>query len=143
MLRRAFSHGTGVSGSRYVVPAECVETKSAGDPEIPPERNGNLYNFDFTLSHDGGLAPMIDQRASALLNELKTAYQLQAMQRTTQASEPVITDQEREAANLVVESVGGVGRGGRGGRGGGGRGRDGRGGDGRRGLTLDPRSPRK
>ncbi len=86
----------------------------------------NLYNFDFTLSHEGDLAPLIAQRASALLNELKTADQLQAVQRTTQASEPVVTDQEREAANLVVESVGGAGPGGRGGG-------DGRGGDGQAG----------
>ncbi len=57
-------------------------------------------------------APLIDQRASALLNEVKAAYQLQAMQRGVPAPEPVMTAQEREAANLVVESVGGAGRGG-------------------------------
>jgi hypothetical protein len=68
-------------------------------------------------------APLIDQRASALLNEVKAAYQLQAMQRGVPAPEPVLTAQEREAANLVVESVGG-GRGG-GGRGGAGGGRGG------------------
>jgi hypothetical protein len=49
---------------------------------------------------------------------VKAAYQLQAMQRGAPAPEPVMTAQEREAANLVVESVGGGGRGG-GGRGGG------------------------
>jgi aminopeptidase YwaD len=66
--------------------------------------------------------PLIDQRASGLLNEVKAAYQLQAMQRGVSAPEPVMTTQEREAANLVVESVGGGGRGGGGaggGRGGG------------------------
>ena len=57
-------------------------------------------------------APLIDQRASALLNEVKAAYQLQAMQRGVPAPEPVMTAEEREAANLVVESVGGAGRGG-------------------------------
>jgi aminopeptidase YwaD len=67
-------------------------------------------------------APLIDQRASALFNEVKAAYQLQAMQRGVQAPELVMTAQEREAANLVVESVGGGGRGGGGGRAGGGRG---------------------
>jgi hypothetical protein len=61
--------------------------------------------------------PLIDQRASSLLNEAKATYQLQAAQRGTPAPEPVMTEQEREAANLIVESVGG-GRGG-GGRGGG------------------------
>src|SRR5277367_2147485 len=63
-------------------------------------------------------APLIDQRASALLNEVKAAYQLQAMQRGAAASEPAMTSQEREAASLVVESAGGAGRGGAGGRGG-------------------------
>jgi len=70
--------------------------------------------------------PMIDQRASMLLNEAKTVYQLQASQRGVPASEPVITAEEREAASLVVESVGGAGRapgGTGGGRGGGGGGR--------------------
>jgi aminopeptidase YwaD len=43
------------------------------------------------------------------------------MQRSVPAPELVMTAQEREAANLVVESVGG-GRGAAGGRGGGGRG---------------------
>lgn len=67
-------------------------------------------------------APLIDQRASALLNEVKAAYQLQAAQRGVPAAEPAMTAEEREAANLVVESVGG-GRGGfGGGRGGGARG---------------------
>jgi hypothetical protein len=63
--------------------------------------------------------PLIDQRASGLLTEVKAAYQLQAAQRGVPAAEPMMTAQEREAANLVVESVGG-GRGGRGGGGGGG-----------------------
>ncbi len=67
-------------------------------------------------------APLIDQRASTLLNEVKVAYQLQASQRGVQAPEPVMTAEEREAANLVVESVPGAGRGGRGGGGGGGGG---------------------
>jgi hypothetical protein len=75
---------------------------------------------------------MIDQRASTLLNEVKAAYQLQAAQRNVPAPEPVMTAEEREAANLVVESVGGAGRGGRGGGGGGGGG-GGRGGNGGRG----------
>jgi aminopeptidase YwaD len=62
--------------------------------------------------------PMIDQRVADLLNEVKVAYQLQAAERGVRASEPAMTDQEREAANLIVESVGGAGRGGRGGGGG-------------------------
>jgi hypothetical protein len=68
------------------------------------------------------LLPMIDQRASLLLHEAKTIYQLQASQRGVPASEPVMTAEEREAANLVVESLGRPGGAG-GGRGGGGGGR--------------------
>ncbi|HEX3744021.1 MAG TPA: M28 family peptidase [Bryobacteraceae bacterium] len=66
-------------------------------------------------------APLLDQRAAELLNEAKTAYQLQAMQRGVPAAEPAMTAEEREASDLVVESAG---RGGGGGRGGG-RGRGG------------------
>jgi len=68
--------------------------------------------------------PLIDQRASALLNEVRAAYQLQAMQRGTQAAEPAMTAEEKEAANLIVQSVGGAG-GGRGGGAGAGGGRGG------------------
>ena len=76
--------------------------------------------------------PLIDQRANALLNEAKAAYQLQAMQRQVAAAEPTMTPEEREAANLLVAQVPaaeGAGRGGRGGGGGGGGG-GGRGGRG-------------
>lgn len=47
--------------------------------------------------------PLINQRATVLLNEVNAAYQLQALQRGTSATEPVVTAQEVEAANLVVE----------------------------------------
>ena len=70
--------------------------------------------------------PLIDQRASALLNEVRAAYQLQAMQRGTQTAEPTMTAEEKEAANLIVQSVGGAGAGG--GRGGGAGAGGGRGG---------------
>jgi hypothetical protein len=80
-------------------------------------------NVDNGKQKTAAFAPLIDQRASALLNEVKAAYQLQAMQRGVPAAEPVMTAEEREAGNLVVESVAGGGRGGGGGRGaGGGRG---------------------
>jgi hypothetical protein len=80
-------------------------------------------NVDSGKQKTAAFAPLIDQRAEVLLNEVKAAYQLQAMQRGVPAPEPVLTTQEREAANLVVESVGGGGRGGGGGGGaGGGRG---------------------
>jgi hypothetical protein len=62
--------------------------------------------------------PLIDQRAAALLNEVKAAYQLNAMQRSVVAAEPTMTAEEKEAANLVVEQVATAGRGGGGGRGG-------------------------
>src|SRR4029079_13842442 len=63
--------------------------------------------------------PLVDQRAAALLNEVKAAYQLQAAQRSVAGAEPIVTAEEREAANLIVEQVGGAG-GGRGAGGGGG-----------------------
>jgi len=62
--------------------------------------------------------PLVDQRAGALLNEVKAAFQLQAAQRAFPATEPAMTPEEREAANLIVEQV--TGAGGRGGRAGGG-----------------------
>jgi hypothetical protein len=69
--------------------------------------------------------PLIDQRALALLNEVKAAYQLEASQRGVPAAEPVISAEERAAANLMIEQVVQAGRGG---GGGGGGGRGGRGG---------------
>src|SRR5579872_737251 len=74
-------------------------------------------NADSGKQRTAAFTPLIDQRASALLNEVKAAYQLQAAQRGVKAPEPVLTAEEREAANLVVESVGGAGRGGGGGGG--------------------------
>lgn len=49
--------------------------------------------------------PLLDQRATALLNEVKAAYQLQGMQRGVATPEPVLTAEEREAATLRVELV--------------------------------------
>lgn len=89
-------------------------------------------------------APLIDQRASALLNEVKAAYQLQAAQRGVPAAEPVLTAEEREAANLVVETVAAVGRGGPGGAGGGrGAGAGGGGGGGRGAGNAGPSLPQE
>jgi hypothetical protein len=79
-------------------------------------------NVDSGKKKTAAFAPLIDQRAAALLNEVKAAYQLQALQRGLPAPEPVMTAEEKEAANLVVESVaraGGPGGGGGGARGGG------------------------
>ena len=64
-------------------------------------------------------APLIDKRAAELLDEVKAAYQLQAMQRGFPATEPVATAEEKAASMLVVQ---GVQRGGPGGPGGGRRG---------------------
>ena len=64
---------------------------------------------------------LIDQRAGALLNEVKAAYQLQALQRNVPATEPVVTADEKAAASLLVEQVPAAsGAGGRVGGGGGG-----------------------
>jgi hypothetical protein len=77
---------------------------------------------DTALGHRRTTAfePLIDSRAAALMNEVRAAYQLQAMQRNVPASEPVVTADEREAAALVVEQVGATAPGGPGGPGGGG-----------------------
>ncbi|MDB4914910.1 MAG: hypothetical protein JWM95_2554 [Gemmatimonadetes bacterium] len=72
-----------------------------------------------------GFEPLIDQRASALMNEVKAAYQLEALQHNVPAAEPVVSADEKAAASTMVEAVppapgaGGPG----GGRGGGGGGR--------------------
>jgi len=68
--------------------------------------------------------PLIDQRAAALLNEVKAAYQLEASQRSVPATEPAVTAEERAASNLIIEQVPQAGRGA---GGGGGAGRGGRG----------------
>jgi aminopeptidase YwaD len=80
-------------------------------------------NVDDGKKKTAAFAPLIDQRAAALLNETKAAYQLQAVQRGLHAAEPVLTAQDREAANLVVESTAPAGRGGFGGGAGRGGGR--------------------
>ena len=90
-------------------------------------------NVDEGKKRTATFEPLIDQRANALLNEVKAAYQLQAMQRQVAAAEPTMTPEEREAASLVVATVPaaeGAGRGGRGGGGGGGGAGGGRGGRG-------------
>ena len=67
--------------------------------------------------------PLIDQRAGALLNEVKAAYQLEALQRNLPAAEPVISAEERALASLVVQPATAAGPGGApGAAGGGGRG---------------------
>ncbi|MEO7457310.1 MAG: M28 family peptidase [Gemmatimonadaceae bacterium] len=87
-------------------------------------------NVDAGKKRTAAFEPLIDQRASALMNEVKAAYQLQALQRGVSASEPAMTAEEKEAANTMVEVVpapqaaaGGPG----GGRGGGAGGRGGAG----------------
>src|SRR5277367_6472418 len=97
-------------------------------------------NADNGKQRTAAFVPLIDQRAKGLLNEVKAAYQLQAMQRGVPAPEPVMTAQEREAANLIVESLVPEGGGGRGGGGGGGGGFGGGGGGGR-GAPTGPQVP--
>jgi hypothetical protein len=76
-------------------------------------------NADSGKQKTAAFLPLIDQRATELLGEVKAAYQLQAMQRGVPAAEPVPTVQDKEAANLVVEGVARTG--GPGGPGGGGQ----------------------
>ncbi len=61
---------------------------------------------------------LLDARAAALLNEVRTYYQMQAARWKVPATEPVPTEMEKRAARLVVERAGGAGRGFGGGRGG-------------------------
>src|SRR5262245_30107322 len=62
-------------------------------------------NVDDGKKKTAVFVPLVDQRASSLLNEVKAAYQLQAAQRRLTATDPVLTAEEREASNLVVEQV--------------------------------------
>jgi len=81
-----------------------------------------------------GFLPLLDQRAASLLNEVKAAYQLQALQRNVPATEPVLSADEKAAALLRVElptaanAPAAGGPGGPGGPGGGARGVGGAGG---------------
>jgi aminopeptidase YwaD len=78
-------------------------------------------NADAGKKNTDAFAPLIDQRATELLTEVKASYQLQALQRGVPATEPVMTAQEVEASKIVVEVVprtgGPGGPGGGGGRG--------------------------
>jgi hypothetical protein len=80
--------------------------------------------------------PLIDQRANALLNEVRAAYQLQGLQRAVATAEVTLTPEEKEASNLVVQSVGGTGGRGAGGGAGGGAGAGGAGGRGGGGVAT-------
>ncbi|MGV3708794.1 MAG: M28 family peptidase [Gemmatimonas sp.] len=60
-------------------------------------------NVDEGKKRVAGFLPLIDQRANALLNEVKASYQLQALQRGVAAAEPVLTADEKAAATLKVE----------------------------------------
>jgi aminopeptidase YwaD len=76
---------------------------------------------------DKRLSPLdglVEQRANALLNEVKAYYKLQAERLKVPATEPAPTDAEQRAARLLVQSAGGAGGPGMGGggrRGGGGQ----------------------
>ncbi|MEO5798479.1 MAG: M28 family peptidase [Gemmatimonadales bacterium] len=62
-------------------------------------------NGDDGKKKTSAFLPLVDQRANALLNEVKAAYQLAAMQRGVAATEPVMTAEEKEAASLLVEPI--------------------------------------
>jgi aminopeptidase YwaD len=102
-------------------------------------------NADSGRKKTAAFTPMVDQRATVLLSEAKAAYQLQAAQRGTAATEPIMTPEEHEAASVIVESVGGPrgGRGGAGGPAGPGGPAGGGGGGGRRGPQTGPQLPQE
>jgi hypothetical protein len=79
----------------------------------------------WTNAEDGkekteAFAPLMDQRASTLLGEVKATYQLQALQRGVEPVEPTMSAEDRAVADLVVDQVPSAGGGRRGGRGAGG-----------------------
>ena len=57
--------------------------------------------------------PLVDQRATALLNEVKALYEIEAQRLNVRAVEPVPTPEEAQAAKTVVERIAGQ-QGGRG-----------------------------
>ena len=101
-------------------------------------------NIDSGKKKTAPFAPLMDERAAELLKEVKLAYQLQAMQRGVPATEPVVTPEEREAANIIVESEARPrGQGGPGGGGGGGQQGGGGGGGRRGGPPTGPQLPQE
>jgi hypothetical protein len=79
-------------------------------------------NTDAGRRNAAAFEPLVDQRANALLNEVAAAYRLQASQRGVTPADPALTPEEKEAASLIVEAVGGGRGGGRGAGAGAGRG---------------------
>ena len=71
-------------------------------------RTAGVLWTDTSLGHrrTSAFDPLIDARAAALMKEVRAAYQQQAMQRNLPSPEPIVTADEREAANLVIETVG-------------------------------------
>jgi hypothetical protein len=68
-------------------------------------RSAKVLWSDTTLGAKrvAGFEPLLDQRATSLLNEVKAAYQLQASQRNVTAAEPVLSADEKAASLLRVE----------------------------------------
>ncbi len=68
-------------------------------------RSATVMWTDTTLGAKrvAGFLPLLDQRATSLLNEVKAAYQLQAVQRNMAPVEPVLSAAEKDAALLRVE----------------------------------------
>jgi peptidase M28-like protein len=101
-------------------------------------------NVDDGKKKVAAFEPLIDKRATALLDEVKAAYQLQSAQRGVTVTEPVQTPEDREAANLIVERVAPpAGRGGPGAAGGRGAGGGRGGGGGGRGAVAGPQLPQE
>ena len=65
-------------------------------------------NVEEGRKRTASFGPLIQQRATALLAETRAAYQLQAAQRGVAAAEPVMSAEDRAAADLMVELVAGA-----------------------------------
>ena len=142
-LGRGFAHGrvairdwatsgaTGDASDAYKEARNAIHHQAEIEKAVVRSASVLWTNVAEGKKKTAAFEPLIDQRAVALLNEVKASYQLQALQRNVPATEPVVTSEERAAANLMIEQApqvaqAGGGRGG-GGAGGGGGGRGGRG----------------
>lgn len=60
------------------------------------------------VQRTAAFAPLIDQRANALLAETRAAYQLQAAMRGVAAADPVLSPADRATSDLMIELVAGA-----------------------------------
>ncbi len=104
--------------------ARAAVRHQAGIEKTVVRSSAVLYqNPEAARNRLAAFEPLIDQRSTALLNEVKAFYDIEAQRLNARPADPVPTAEEALAARTVVERVDGQqGRGGGGGGRGGGRG---------------------